>query len=197
MEYTCSGRVIMANEEYRKQSSTVSMPVWFLVTLCLLVLGLTGCNAADDVQGSAGSTTADSAVMTIDGCNIEPNARCKAADLSGANLSGANLLEATLEKANLSGANLSGANLKDADLRHTDLTAADLTDADLSGARLSYADVRGANLADADLSGTILWMANLKDADVTGTKYNADTQWHEIGGVPFDPVAAGAVLVED
>ena len=167
----------MANEEYRKQSSTVSMPVWFLVTLCLLVLGLTGCNAADDVQGSAGSTTADSAVMTIDGCNIEPNARCKAADLSGANLSGANLLEATLEKANLSGANLSAANLKDADLRHTDLTAADLT--------------------DADLSGTILWMANLKDADVTGTKYNADTQWHEIGGVPFDPVAAGAVLVED
>ena len=87
------------------------MPVWFLVTLCLLVLGLTGCNAADDVQGSAGSTTADSAVMTIDGCNIEPNARCKAADLSGANLSGADLTNATLTEANLFGADLFGADL--------------------------------------------------------------------------------------
>ena len=187
----------MGNEESRKQSRTVSMSVWFLVTLCLLVLGLTGCNGADDVEGSAGSTTANSTVMTIAGCKIEPNTRCKDSDLSGADLSGADLLEATLEKANLSGANLSGANLKDADLRHTDLTAADLTDADLSGARLSYADVRGADLTNADLSDSILWMANLKDADVTGAKYNANTQWHEIGGVPFDPVAAGAVLVKD
>ena len=42
-------------------------------------------------------------------------------------------------------------------------------------------------------------MAILKDADLTGAMYNANTQWPEgwLGGVPFDPQAAGAVLVED
>jgi uncharacterized protein YjbI with pentapeptide repeats len=50
----------------------------------------------------------------------------------------------------------------------------------------------------ANLSGAVLWGANLSGADLTGAnlsgaKYNADTTWPE----GFDPVAAGAELVED
>ena len=44
------------------------------------------------------------------------------------------------------------------------------------------------DLRDCDLRG-----ANLYGADPTGAKYSANTKWPE----GFDPVAAGAVLVED
>ena len=35
--------------------------------------------------------------------------------------------------------------------------------------------------------------ANLREADLSGAKYNKDTKWPR----GFDPVASGAVLVED
>ena len=65
-----------------------------------------------------------------------------------------------------------------ADLRHINLLDADLWGANLSGANLSLAN---------------LYLAKLNGANLTGARYNADTTWPE----GFDPVAAGAVLVED
>jgi uncharacterized protein YjbI with pentapeptide repeats len=59
---------------------------------------------------------------------------------------------------------------------------ADLRDIDLGGASLGWAI-----LVRADLRG-----ANLNGADLSGAKYNGDTVWPE----GFDPVAAGAVLVD-
>ncbi len=57
---------------------------------------------------------------------------------------------------------------------------------------------RGANLQDIDLVKADLVRANfaeanLSSANLSGAKYNADTTWPE----GFDPVAAGAELVED
>jgi uncharacterized protein YjbI with pentapeptide repeats len=51
----------------------------------------------------------------------------------------------------------------------------------------------GADLQGVDLSGADLGGANLSRADLRGAKYDADTTWPE----GFDPVAAGAELVED
>ena len=67
---------------------------------------------------------------------------------------------------------LGGRKCAGADLRDIDLTGADLSGANLTGANLSRADLRVANLSDAT--------------------YNTETMWPE----GFDPVAAGAVLVE-
>ena len=50
----------------------------------------------------------------------------------------------------------------------------------------------GAILTGADLTGADLRRANLTWAALTGTHYDEHTQWPE----GFDPVAAGAVLVE-
>ncbi len=64
-----------------------------------------------------------------------------------------------------------------ADLRNIDLSDAGLWAANLSGANLTGVDLRGANLSYANLR----W-----------AKYSANTQWP----AGFDPVAAGAVLVD-
>ncbi len=65
---------------------------------------------------------------------------------------------------------------------------ANLQGTNLSEANLGRAYLNGANLYRADLRG-----ANLYGADPTGATYTANTQWPE----GFDPVAAGAVLVDD
>ena len=57
-----------------------------------------------------------------------------------------------------------------------------------SGADLKWANLKWANLRQADLRG-----AKLMGADLTGARYDTDTKWPE----GFDPVAAGAVLVDD
>ena len=63
-----------------------------------------------------------------------------------------------------------------------------LQGSDLSGLELSKAKLHEADLRKADLQG-----ANLSEANLSGTKYDADTKWPE----DFDPVAAGAVLMDD
>ena len=47
--------------------------------------------------------------------------------------------------------------------------------------------LRGANLSGADLRG-----ANMTGADLRRAEYNSETKWPE----GFDPVAAGAVLID-
>ena len=76
-----------------------------------------------------------------------------------------------------------GRKCRGANLQYIDLSRADLREANLGRAYLN-----GANLYRADLRG-----ANLYGADPTGATYTANTQWLE----GFDPVAAGAVLVDD
>jgi uncharacterized protein YjbI with pentapeptide repeats len=91
-----------------------------------------------------------------------------------------------LSSADLSGADLNGANLSTALLIRANLRVANLRVANLSGTDLSGTDLSGADLSDADLS----------DAILTGAKYTTSfygTQWPE----GFDPVAAGAILVDD
>ena len=58
-----------------------------------------------------------------------------------------------------------------------------LEGADLSGLDLSGADLFRARLIDAELSR----------ANLSGAKYDNDTKWPE----GFDPVAAGAVFVDE
>ena len=76
-----------------------------------------------------------------------------------------------------------GRKCRGANLQYIDLSRADLREANLGRAYLN-----GANLYRADLRGAILY-----GADPTGATYTANTQWPE----GFDPVAAGAVLVDD
>ena len=72
------------------------------------------------------------------------------------------------------------------------MRGADLTMADMRGARLYEADLRGANLSGADLSGALM-KTDSKDGLVKAAKYNEETIWPD----DFDPVATGAVLVDD
>lgn len=100
------------------------------------------------------------------------------ANLEGVDLWGATLTGARLREANLARTNLSGASLEKAHLWYTDLTEADLRNVDLTEAQLNH----------ANLSGTYLQRTNLQ-----GAKYTTDTIWPE----GFDPIAAGAILVDD
>ena len=59
--------------------------------------------------------------------------------------------------------------------------------ADLEGANLTGADLALARLTGADLTG-----AGLTGTELKGAVYDEHTKWPE----GFDPVAAGAVLVE-
>jgi len=99
------------------------------------------------------------------------------ADLSGVDLWAANLNRVDLWAANLSGANLWVANLSGAYPIRANLSGAYMVSANLSGAYLIRANLFGANLFGANLSGA---------------EYTKETIWPE----GFDPIAAGAVLVE-
>ena len=114
-------------------------------------------------------------------------------DLSGANLFSANLSNATLLRADLSNANLFRVNLSNATLLSANLSGTKLWLSDLSGADLRHADLSGADLSGADLSGADLSGADLSGADLHRSRYDISTIWPE----GFDPIAAGAELVEE
>ena len=75
-----------------------------------------------------------------------------------------------------------------ADLRGANLSNADLRKANMRRAKLFRVDLQGADLSEAQL-----FRANLRAANLTGAKYNIGT----IRRKGFDPIAAGAVLLED
>ena len=124
------------------------------------------------------------------------------ADFSGAFLWKVLLSQASLPNADLHASVLGAALLCEADLRYADLSDADLEGAFLLGSDLSYADLSGANLSRAILEPSALdrypTLSPVNPeclqapAILTATKYDAYTRWPE----DFDPVAAGAVLVE-
>lgn len=130
-------------------------------------------------------------------------AKFPVANLAGAHLERANLQGANLWRANLQGADLLSANLQSADLWSANFQGVDLWRADLRGAHMERADLQranlervylqGADLLAADLRGADLRRANLQGAILDAARYNSATRWPE----GFDPVAAGAILVED
>jgi uncharacterized protein YjbI with pentapeptide repeats len=122
---------------------------------------LSACTLA--VCMTIGATGSAAAQRQINGCGIEPQASCRAADLAAADLS-----MAQLRGADLRGANLAGANLRLADLREADLTGAMLQGALLAGAKLE-----GVTLTGADLSGVNLYSAELDGADLAGADLRA------------------------
>lgn len=116
-----------------------------------------------------------------------------AAHLAQAQLQDAHLEEARLLGANLSGANLSAAHLENAQMQWASLLTANLQGANLRGACLIGVELLSANLSRADLCDADLEYAHLSWARLRGAKYNAQTRWPS----DFDPVAAGALKVED
>ena len=130
------------------------------------------------------------------------------ADLRDVNLFGANLQNATLNQTNLEGAtlmftDLTRAGLVNANIKRVDLWGAELDSAVLISANLGEANLFRAKLPDArldlaslnnaNLDGAELINATLHEADLRGATYTAHTVWPD----GFDPVAAGAILVED
>jgi len=120
------------------------------------------------------------------------------ANLSYANLertfiTASNFEMAFLQGANLKNANFFRSNLRSADLRGADLVETSLQETNLEGAILSYARMRKADLRGANLTNAKLDSADLRNAILTKTKFNSNTVWPD----GFDPVAAGAIFVEE
>ena len=137
----------MNDENARQPRRTVSVPVWVLVTLGIVVLGLTlivGIGIGNP-QGIAGIFASPTPTPTP----IPPDPPLSAD------------------------------------------TIYQLINSSIQSGKPLY--LPGANMPGADLTGADLTGANLSDAYLRAAKYNANTKWP----VGFDPVAAGAVLVED
>ena len=144
---------------------------------------------------------------------LEKRGWLKDGALHGADLMYANLFQTKLDSANLSYANLYKADLREADLKYANLTycqcyAADFSKTDLGNANFQEAFLFKANFQnayglfvrfdDANLESAKLQGANLGLAKLTGTqlrfaKYSSNTIFPE----GFDPVAAGAIFVEE
>lgn len=115
----------------------------------------------------------------------------KGADLSDAHIIYKEFRGADFAEANLKGSSLQGCDLREATFTGTDLTEAVFYAADLRGADLSNAKVNGANFTQARLEGANMRAQSLKTADLRAT-YDQSTLWP----AGFDPVKAGAVLVD-
>ena len=125
----------------------------------------------------------------------------KIENLVGLVMKGENLVGARLYRKMLRGADFSEATLDDADFNDSDLRTAIFVGANLKSAHFYRADLRGAILKDANielatfrqarLEGTDMRAAGLDKAVLAAT-FDTLTLWPD----GFDPVAAGAVLVD-
>lgn len=103
-----------------------------------------------------------------------------------------------VDKNALAGVEWAHASLWNADLKGAFLASSNLANADLVGANLKEAILWGANLKDAKFRSANLVRADLQRADLNGADfyratYSLLTQWPD----DFDPVAAGALLVDE
>ena len=129
--------------------------------------------------------------------NWDRKQRMRGFDLSDRDLSDSYLAKAILSKTNLNNADLSGANLFEADLSGADLSGANLSKAkldmaNLSGANLDNTDLRGAYLETANLCEANFGEADLSEASLINASYSVNTIWP----AHFDPLAAGAILID-
>lgn len=132
-------------------------------------------------------------------------------DLHGSRLVAANLRDAVLHSARLSMveaacSDLRRANMRFASLIHSCFLGATMTGADLMGAIIlgcdfEGADLRGSNLSECHIgyghehwghAGEAKARKALESANISGARYTTGTRWP----VGFDPVAAGAALVD-
>jgi uncharacterized protein YjbI with pentapeptide repeats len=157
----------------------------------LISINLTGANLRRANLGEAELSAAKLSTANLSEANLG-KAKLSPAYLDGADLSGANLNLAVLSKAILVEANLGRAILIEANLNLTTLNKANLKRANLVKANLHEAYLKEANLSEAKLNEANLTKADLSGATLTGATYDTDTQWPP----GFDPIAAGAILVE-
>lgn len=120
-------------------------------------------------------------------------ARMELSDLAWAKLHRANLSHADLSLANFWGAEVTLANLTSANLDVTNFTEANLSKSNLSGAKLNGTNLSKAQLQRAILHGAEFIGVPLYGTDVTKAEYTRSTIWPK----GFNPIAAGAVLVEE
>lgn len=119
-------------------------------------------------------------------------ANLRNANLKHSNLTGSNMKNADLSNARLNGATLDETFLHCICLEQATLCLAKLQSATLASANLKYVDLRYANMENANLRQACLLGANLNGANLMNVQYDSKT----IFPVGFDPVAAGAMLVE-
>ncbi len=125
-------------------------------------------------------------------CNLRKG-KLRGVDLSQANLSNANLSFADVSGSVAHRVNLRSANLTLVDLSWTDLATANLREVNMCGAKLIGANLTNASLVDSNLCKVDLTRAHLTNVNMIDAMYDVYTIWPD----NFDPVAAGAILVED
>ena len=189
----------MINGEPRKQSRTVSIPLWVLVTLCLLVLGLTlivGI-AIGNSQGIVGIFASPTPIPTpiltptltaIPGWPEPPTP----APLSQNSIPGEVIYQLVNGPITPTAISTEAPLSQEVIFQLINDSIQSNKLLSLRGANLSGADLRGANMTGADLRKANLSNANLNGADLRRAEYNSETKWPE----GFDPVAAGAVLID-
>ena len=138
-----------------------------------------------------------------------PSSDLSLADLSGATLNGSTLSNsilvfADLSNANLIGANLNGGNLRFANFENASLAGTQFSNANLFGTNFSGVQFVGANFASVetlDVRGSNFQSAQFLASLGFKVKYDMYTNfadsWSNGGTTPFDPVAAGWVLVPE
>ena len=136
--------------------------------------------------------------------------------LPDASLSLADLSSSTLTGGNFSGSFMMGSDLRSSVLIGVDFSDANLNYTDLSGSVLTGARFENTSLVGADFSGSSLLGSNFSSTDVRGGNFHSATYlgsgqgtaiydlntdftnaWADGGLIPFDPVAAGWVLVPE
>lgn len=135
-----------------------------------------------------------------------PDAGLYLADLSNSILTGGNFSGSFLMRSNLGGSVLIGVDFRDANLNYVDLSGSVLSGAQFGNASLVGADFSGTTLLGSDFSFTDVRGGNFTSATYLGSGqgaaiYDPNTDfsdaWADGGLIPFDPVAAGWVLVPE
>lgn len=105
-----------------------------IILAIVAVVVISSCGDGEKTSKNELLGESPSAPLVLDGCILQPYARCPEVNLTNANLEGINLQGAYLKGAKLKNTILRNANLVDAYLYEADLTGADLRGADLSKA---------------------------------------------------------------
>lgn len=135
-----------------------------------------------------------------------PQAGLYLADLSNSILTGGDFSGSHMMGSNLGGSILVGVDFSDANLNYSDLSGSVLTGAKFGNASLVGVDFSGTSLLGSDFTSTDVRGGDFSSATFLGSASGAATydpntnftnSWADGGSIPFDPVAAGWVLVPE
>jgi uncharacterized protein YjbI with pentapeptide repeats len=136
------------------------------------------------VSNAAASTIVPGSSIQFE---IHSGERHRGDTLDGIDLSFGSFASSNLRDATLIGGIFVQTNFTDTNLRDADLSNADLTDAIFSsGTNLKDANLSGASLIGIDLTGV-----NTATANFSGATYDSTSI------LPFDPIAAGMVVIPE